>query len=203
MSAYDDYLDPDRAGLFDECEDNSIVEQAFADYEGPYDLYRSVYKYTACGPSLGFTVRFESEPEDIEDLGREVTKSYYCDDLRKLGTWADMREHGMLVLSIGASSIVEGVDWDVPYRDVDVDADQLALKQSEDEELHETLLRLFYAIVEGVDTEAAAIWNDTHGCETCADHWQRELGIKGGENEFGYVTVWAECPDCGGHGIII
>lgn len=193
MSAHDDYLDPDRYGLFEEDPDNSIVEQAFADYAGPYDLYRTTYKYTACGPSMGFTIQYESEPQDIEDLGHTVTKTLYCDDLRSLGTWEDMREHGILILAIGVSSIVEGVDWDVPYREVDVtvDSDDLAGGDPVD-----VLRRKFDAMVSEVDAEAHSIWCDTHGCDKCAEHW-------GGENEYGYITVWADCPECGGGGIVI
>jgi len=203
MSAHDNYLDPDRYGLFDEVPDNSLVEEAFADFEGPYDLYRSVYKYTACGPSVGFTVQYESEPQDIEDLGHEVTKSYYCDDLRKLGTWADMREHGMLVLAIGVSSIVEGVDFEVPYKELETDPDKIGELAQEDETLGQTFARLFYQLVDDVNSEANGIWHDTHGCETCAKHWEEELGLENGENDIGYVTVWSDCPDCGGCGIPI
>ena len=205
MSKHDDYLDPDRAGLFDETEDNLIVEAAFADYAGLYDLYRSTYKYTACGPSVGATLRYWQEPAapaEPDDPGREVTKTFYCDDLRQWGTWRDLQDAGAVVVAIGASSIVEGVDWEVPWREIDCDADSLAAAAREGEEPHETLARLYWELIEEVNAEAEAFWNDSHGCETCQEHWQ-EFGFKNGENEYGYVTVWDECPDCGGHGTVI
>ena len=203
MSAHDDYLDPDRYGLFDEMPDNSIVEEAFSDYTGPLDLYRAIYKYTPCGPSVGMTVRYEEEPQDIEDWGREVTKSFYCGDLEKLGTWADMREAGMVVLSVGVSSIVEGVDYEVPYRELEVSPDRLAERAEEDETLGQAFGRLFYQLVDDVNAEAEGIWHDTHGCDTCAKHWETELGLPDGENDIGYITIWTECPACNGHGIPI
>jgi hypothetical protein len=35
----------------------------------------------------------------------------------------------------------------------------------------------FYKAVKEVNAEANSIWNDTHGCETCAKHWH---GVKDG-----------------------
>lgn len=111
---------------------NEDVEQAFANYEGPWDLYRQTYKYVACGPMVGFTIAYYIEPTD-KDPGQDVTKTFYGDDLRLWGTWKDLAEQGALIVAIGVSSIVEGVDWDVPYREVETDPDKLADKAQEDE----------------------------------------------------------------------
>lgn len=43
-----------------------------------------------------------------------------------------------------------------------------------------------------VDSEAADIWNATHGCDTCQKHY--------GLSDGALSPVWEECPDCGGHG---
>jgi hypothetical protein len=181
---------------------NEDVEQAFSNYEGPWDLYRQTYKYVACGPMVGFTIAYHIEPTDMEDFGQDVTKTFYGDDLHQWGTWKDMAEHGALIVAIGVSSIVEGVDWDVPYREVETDPDKLADKAQEDEAPADTLRRLFWQMVTEVNAEADYIWHDTHGCETCQKHWAEE-GLPDGENEYGYVTIWPDCPDCGGSGTII
>ena len=63
------------------------------DYDGPYHMYRSLYKYTACGPSVGFQID-----------GRWV----YCSDLAKFGDWEQFKGHTIQAMSLG--SIVEGVE---------------------------------------------------------------------------------------------
>jgi hypothetical protein len=40
-----------------------------------------------------------------------------------------------------------------------------------------------------VEKDVDFIWNETHGCETCAKHF--------GINLDGELSpVWADCPDC-------
>ena len=206
MSAHDDYLDPDRFGLFDDAEDNSIVEQAFADFDGPYDVYRSTYKGTSCGPSVGFRFRYlvPREPDGFNEFpfDEERVETVYCDDLDKWGTWKDLAEQGVLVVAVGVSSIVEGVDYEVPWREIGTTEEALEKHWQDGEDLSETLRRLYWQMVEEVNQEAEQIWQDTHGCDICQEHWAEE-GLPDGENEYGYVTVWADCPNCGGHGTII
>jgi hypothetical protein len=75
MSAHDDYLDPDRAGLNDEVEDNEHIKEAFGDYDGPGQLYRTAYKYTGCGPSIGLQIM-----EWVTDVSEEPTYEMCGDD---------------------------------------------------------------------------------------------------------------------------
>lgn len=169
---------------------------AFHGYECPGYLYRMTYKYTDCGPSIGFKVRMIEEATDTdagpncEPFDRVVEKWFYCDDTYKLGTWDEMIDAGMEIISISVSSIVEGVDYDTETIEIEIDG-----------KTPEQISKEFYAAVEEVDRQAKSIWNDTHGCETCRAHWIKE-GLPNGETEFG-CPVWAECPDCEGCGSMI
>ena len=75
-----------------------------------------------------------------------------------------------------------------------------AMKDGE-EPLESVLARLWEAAVEEVNLQACAIWNDTHGCDTCHAHWLEEVVENDEVN--GAVPVWADCPDCEGDGIVI
>jgi len=169
---HNDYYDPDKYGLFDEQEDNSIVEEAFKDYDGPYSLYRACYKYTDCGPSIGFKVRYW-EPADDFDSGpnsmpydKEVSRWVYCDDLYVLGSWKDLQEKGILIDAISVSSIVEGSDAEVPAIEIDCSVQELEkhLKDSEDS-LSACLDRLFYKALDSVNAEACALWDEANNDE--------------------------------------
>ena len=46
------YHDPDRAGLNDEHLDNTYLAESFPNANSPAELYRQVYKWTACGAYL-------------------------------------------------------------------------------------------------------------------------------------------------------
>ena len=157
--------------------DNSVVEAAFSDRDGPGEVYRVTYKYVDCGPSVGFRFQFtESVPPDgIDDWGGEhvVERWVYCDDLYKFGTWKDVASRGELITGISVSSIVEGVDQCtethvIEINPFDFEAEPDALRKQYDE------------AVEAVNVEASDIWNATDG-----------------------VPVWDECPDCHGHGEVI
>jgi len=143
-------------------------------YESPYEMYRSYYKYTACGPSMGALVS-----------GRGWL---WCDSLRGLGTLVQMRERGERIEAVSVSSIVEGTDAEVPSIEVEGQfADERAFFGALDRAVDE------------VDKEAHAIWLDTHGCEACARHWNEDAGIESGY-EAGDCPVWADCPECHGDG---
>jgi hypothetical protein len=143
-------------------------------YESPYEMYRSYYKYTACGPSLGIKV-----------AGSEWV---YCDRLRSLGTLDQMRAAGQQIEAVSVSSIIEGTDAEVPSIEVEGQfADERAFFGALDRAVDE------------VDKEAHAIWLDTHGCEACARHWNDDAGIESGY-EAGDCPVWADCPECHGDG---
>ncbi len=171
---------------------NQYFAEAFPDYSGPGELYRALYKYTACGPSLGVTISFIEElpPDGFSDFGgeREAYRTLYCDDLYKLGTWADMDARGELITAFQIGSIVEGVDYDC--QTIELDADQL---DEEPGEFHDRFMKA----VDDVNDEANSIWMDTHACDTCMAHWAEE-GIT--EFELG-DPVWLDCPDCNGDGV--
>ena len=143
------------------------------DFASPHELYRSVYKYTECGPWMSMLVN-----------GGWV----HCGELHTLGTWKQMLERKMIVTELLFGSIVEGVDQcadEVSVTLADMTHAEHGVKQ-------ETVMAAIYGAVERVNEDARAIWNDTHGCDTCVDHW-------GGES----AAIWDECPDCLGEGDII
>lgn len=196
-----------------ETPDNSIVEAAFSDYRGPGAMYRSIYKYTACGPSVGFCIRYVEvlSPDGFDDYPHEVERErwIYCDELYRLGSWADMAHRGELIVAVSVDSIVEGVDQATDTHEISCDPDELKSQATPDEgdNLHETLNRLFYRALELVEAEADEIWQATHGCETCAQHWA-SLGISEWmygpmEGCDGATQVWKDCPDCEGAGAVI
>ena len=197
--------DPNAPYNQEENPDNSDFEEQFADFDGPYDMYRSVYKYTACGPSIGFYLYFIKEPAPYMDesgpasggFGEEIYEYFYCNDLRQFGTWQDMRENGVLILGVGASSIVEGVDQETGWHEVEWRPFEVEPAKLREE---------FWECVRLVDQEAHDIWNDTHGCDWCRAHWRYEwdngllcveyMGV-------GSTPVWADCAMCKGHGVAI
>lgn len=182
--------DPYAPYNMEEQPSNDTVEEAFADYDSPGEVYRVTYKYTGCGPSVGFQIT------NVDGKARWV----YCDSLYPLGTWADLRKRGDLITGICVGSIVEGVDFDADT--VYIDVNPLDFDTTP-----EQLKAKFDAAVEEVNADANSIWNSTHGCETCAKHWHDE-GIDEGEwGPFegcdGITPVWNDCPDCQGGGAII
>ena len=92
---HNDYLDPDKYGLFDDeiPESNSTVIELIKEYGNPYSLYRSIYK-AGIGHSIG-----------IEIDGGMV----YCNDLP---TEFNPEKHVYSAISV--SSIVEGSDVEIP-----------------------------------------------------------------------------------------
>lgn len=178
---------------------NELIE-AFEDYESPYHLYRATYKYTACGPSVGFHGSVmvyedngESGPGNPGD--RRESYAYYCDDLLKLGSFAGMPEWaGDLVIDrISVSSIVEGVEqctdthWIVVH---DEDSPRTAEQIRDD----------YWAAVHRVNEEAQVIWNETHGCEEC-----HSLHVSTDKLEWvpGETPVHPFCEKCQGYGVVI
>mgnify|MGYP007090462643 CR=1 FL=1 len=76
-----------------------------------------------------------------------------------------MDQQGMLVTALLVGSIVEGVDYGTD--NIEVNAKQT------DEDPSDYRTR-FDAALSEVEKEANAIWNDTHGCESCEAHWVGE-----------------------------
>lgn len=128
----------------------------------PYRFCHMCYKYTACGPSVGFLV---------EDW-------VWNNSLQELGTLDQLSAQGRSIGGIACSSIVEGTDVETStYMLV---GDKIAT---------------FWQCLEAVNNEAHNIWMDTHGCDTCIEHYKEE--------DTGWSPVWPDCPECGGYGAII
>ena len=197
------HLDPDRYGLNDEQQDNSLAESAFNYADGLHELYRLTYKDTACGPWLSALVEYYEtiEPDGFNDYPSDklVSKWVHSDELHTLGTWETMQERGILLRALMVGSIVEGVDYGTDEYEIPCQPDDLVKEEiAEDEgDLFRTLRRLFDRAVKAVDLDAEMIWHATHGCDTCAQHWGKEEGCDGDTN------IWLDCPKCHGHGAII
>jgi hypothetical protein len=157
----------------------------FCDYDSPHEMYRVFYKYTDCGPWVSVHVD-----------GYWV----HCGELHTLGTWDQMIRRGEMVDEILVGSIVEGCDQDADS--VPVRLGDLRSPRSKRGSVTQNSVRAAFdrALAE-VNASASAIWNDTHGCDTCRAHWAEA----GGVDELGQesMAVWPDCPDCGGRGIVI
>ena len=145
-----------------------------------YDIYRSVYKYTACGPSIGFYLEGE-EPGNGEagpgGTGGPWEKWAYCDDLRAWPEISELDEYEIEVTGVSIGSIVEGVDFDCTT---------IVLHDDE------FTVEAFWKAVEDVNDEADEIWKATHGCDDCPEN-----------PENGYRMIDPNCPTCKGEGVII
>ena len=168
---------------------NRYFAAAFPDADGLGALYRQVYKYTDCGAYLSVTIEcVEVSGTCFDDYHEQIVqKTLHCDDLPELGTWQAMDERGQLVISLTVGSIVEGVDYGTD--NIEVEADQL-------EETSSEYRKRFDAALKEVEDQAESIWQDTHGCETCANHF----GINLDEE---HSPVWTKCPKCKGNGVSI
>lgn len=155
---------------------SAILREHSADHLG--DLARYAYKYTDCGASIGALLwRGEDNP------GLWV----YGSDLRNV----NMSEE--IVTALSVSSIVEGVDQETETHIVDL----LTIRGPK------TAAKAYNAALDAVEHEAKEIWKQTHGCPTCAKHWNNcgEFGQIEGDD--GMTPIWDECPDCGGDGTVI
>ena len=161
--------------------DATILRQAFPNAKGPYELYRQAYKYTGCGPSVGFEIETQQEYENgFGPAVQAARKWLYCDDLIGLGTWDECDSQGLIFTGISVGSIVEGVDVECQTRTDDLQGEP------------NTIAERFNKMVEEVDGEADYIWSETHGCEKC--------GIEG---EWGHPAINPNCRSCKGEGTII
>ena len=176
--------------------DNRYFAQAFPGADSPAELYRQVYKYTSCGAYLSVQIQYFKtiEPDGFNEFPFDqlVSEWVNCGELSRLGTWKDMDSQGMLVTALLVGSIVEGVDYGTD--NIEVDAKQT------DEDPSDYRTRFDAALIE-VEQQANSIWNDTHGCESCAAYWTDQgLDI---DDSGGLVPVYKYCPDCQGSGVSI
>jgi hypothetical protein len=162
------------------------------------EFYRRVYKSTGCGPTVGFLLSWteyndngESGPEATYD--EEKIEWVYCEDLYE--STLDALKHGVEVIGVSVSSIVEGID---PCTDT------VTLEGSE------FTIPAFWQAVEDTDEQANEMWMETHGCEQCAKLWQAEGRTVSGGYEFtlfegndGITPVHDECKSCSGLGAVI
>ena len=171
--------------------DNKYFAEAFPDADSPAELYRQVCKYTDCGAYLSVQIQYNKtiEPDGFNEFPFDqlVSEWVSCDELSRFGTWKDMDLQGVLVTSLLVGSIVEGVDYGTD--DIEVDA------KLTDEDPDEYRKRFDAALIE-VEQQADSIWNDTHGCETCAKHFGIDLSEE-------LSPVWTDCPRCLGFGSVI
>ncbi len=111
-----------------------------------YGIYRPIYKYTDCGPSIGFKIRGMPATHEMREGAPwregEGDVWFYCDDLGRLGTFAEMEAAGLEVIEVSVSSIVEGSD-------VEIDGEKLPVTTSKDD---------FWKAVTAVDEEAKFYW---------------------------------------------
>jgi hypothetical protein len=126
-----------------------LVQELADEYgvDSLYGIYRVLYKYTDCGPSIGFLVT--NIPPGVEEFAsrREKDKQgspvwFYCDGLRSLGTFEDMKEKAQETVGISVSSIVEGSDAEVEGGRLFGDA----------------TIESFRNLVEEVNKEASFLW---------------------------------------------
>ena len=174
--------------------DNKYFAEAFPDANSPAELYRQVYKYTDCGAYMCMTIEYlEVTGTCFDDYHEQmVRKTISADDLHELGTWKAMDEQGQLAVSFTVGSIVEGVDYGTD--DIEVETKQLNEEPSE-------FRKRFDAALKEVEQQAQAIWQDTHGCESCQAYWT-DQGVDL-DDSGGLVPVYKYCPDCQGHGTSI
>ena len=145
---HEDYLDPDTHLWPDNVETNDEFRKQFADYAGPWDMYRAIYRAIECGPNIGFSFwTFDAEHKNHD------TVDVWGDDLRALGDWDDIDSQGMLIMAIGASSIVEGSDAEVAPVWTDWEPWERNPEDMADD---------FWQSVVRVDEEACALWEEAN-----------------------------------------
>jgi hypothetical protein len=110
-------------------------------------------------------------------IGISIPGKYlYCDALPN--SWDEHPISSFLI-----SSIVEGVDETTETLEVSTETTPAKLEEA------------FFIAVEEINKQACEIWDRTHGCDTCAEHFHIDL------NE-DHSPVWKNCPECEGYGIV-
>jgi hypothetical protein len=173
MSQFSDYeAQTERA--YHNAEESAAVGQIIAacakaifeahDAETMAQLQRTIYKYTDCGPAISFELhKIDPEPDAFEaHLGNcepQQSQFVYVGDERA----STIAEPWLAICKIGVSSIVEGSDAEIPVQWLD-------LEQFADDERYEgdlpelcaNAVAAFNRIVEYVNDEACALWDEAH-----------------------------------------
>jgi hypothetical protein len=174
-STHNDYLDPDRHMEPEPTELDTKRRDAGLRImrELSAENWGKVYRALYKGTSCGVTVGV---------LFAGADKPEYCDDLYRHGkdSWP---------VQIHVSSIVESVDECTATHIVDLGKP--------------SVVKALFAACDAVEKEAGAIWDDTHGCEKCAEM----MGFHNGREECagrdGITPVQPKCKKCGGTGVVI
>jgi hypothetical protein len=115
-------------------------------------LQRHIYKYNACGPAVSF---------ELHEGACEPRKSpfVYVGDPRA----ETITEPWLAICKIGISSIVEGSDAEVPLQWLDLEQFANDEKFEGDlDELCDAAVTAFGKIVEEVNDEACALWEEAN-----------------------------------------
>lgn len=88
-------------------------------------------------------------------------------------------------LAVLVSSIVEGID-------AVTDTITVSLGKP-------NAVKRVYEACDEIDRQAKDLWNETHGCNGCADEWAKENVYFDADD---YVCVHPKCKICGGMGIV-
>ena len=149
---------------------NQLADAVGAD--NPWYIYRCAYKYTDCGPSIGFLIR--GVPADHKcRQGASWRKGtddvwLYCDSLGDLGTFADMEQAGFEIVGVSLSSIVEGSD---------VEIDGVQFVAGEDSPTMDD----WYKALDDINKEASFYWER----DNCDWFW-----LLGPEDDIGFHIGW-------------
>lgn len=170
--------DPNAPYNQDDIYDNTDFQDQFPEHDSPYQLYHRIYKW-GVGLTIGFTVY--NEEHGVMTL--------YNDDLHTLGSFDDMNRDGNLITELLVSSIVEGVDEGT---------EEISIEWNPFQTEPDELSTQFWKACDDIADQVHSIWNETHGCETCAQHWGVAFDV-----ECGNIQVWEDCPECFGSGIVI
>jgi len=129
---------------------SDCVQAIMAEYDATtlYDLQRGAYKYTDCGPSVGFKLFDGSHLWDAGD-DRADDESLVAD-----------------VEDICIGSIVEGSDAEVPDVWLNLlgiaDGSDPICEKYPDESVGQLAVRRWYNVLESVNDEACTLWHEAN-----------------------------------------
>ena len=142
---------------YEEMQESAAIGQALAecvnaimaeyDATTPYDLQRGAYKYTDCGPSVGFKLFDGSYMWNGDDRANDPSWVAHVQDI-----------------CIG--SIVEGSDAEVPPVWLNLlsiaDGSDRICNKHPDKTVGQLAVRRWYHVLGGVNDEACALWHEAN-----------------------------------------